>query len=314
MTVKRGTDADSSRSSAVKVAFIGLGIMGGPMAIRLLNDGYSVVGFNRSPRKMEPFVRAGGHVASSIEEAVAQADVAITMLPDSPDVENVALAPGGVLAHLRPGCLYVDMSTVSPTTARRLAEEGGAAGIEVLDAPVSGGEQGATEGTLSIMVGGDSEAFERARILFGTLGTTVVHVGPSGTGQIVKAANQMIVAGTIELVAEAMIFLGAWNVDRESAVRVLAGGLAGSKVLDRKAQSMLTRSFEPGFRIELHHKDLGIALSAAREAGVALPVGAVVAQLMGAAKAQGMGERDHSALFLTLESLSGLAPLGETPE
>jgi len=163
------------------------------------------------------------------------------------------------------------------------------------------------------MVGGDPDAFERARILFGTLGTTVVHVGPSGAGQIVKAANQMIVAGTIELVAEAMIFLNAWNVDRESALRVLAGGLAGSKVLDRKAQSMLTRTFEPGFRIDLHDKDLGIALSAAREAGVALPVGAVVAQLMGAAKAQGMGELDHSALLVTLENLSGMPPMGETP-
>jgi len=313
MTVKRETDADSDGPSVLNVAFIGMGIMGTPMAIRLINDGYSVVGFNRSPRKMEPFVRAGGLVASSIKDAVDHADVAITMLPDSPDVENVALAPEGVLAHLRPGSLFIDMSTVSPTTARRLAEKGGAAGIAVLDAPVSGGEQGAMEGTLSIMVGGDAEAFERARVLFGALGTTVVHVGPSGTGQIVKAANQMIVAGTIELVAEAVIFLGAWHVDRESAVRVLAGGLAGSQVLDRKAQSMLTRRFEPGFRIDLHHKDLGIALSAAREAGVTLPVGALVAQLMGAAKAQGMGELDHSALLVTLESLSVTAPLGETP-
>ena len=297
----------------MNVAFIGMGIMGSPMAIRLLSDGHSVVGFNRSPRKMESFVRAGGNAASSIRDAVVRADVAITMLPDSPDVENVALAPEGVLAHLRPGSLFIDMSTVSPNTARRLADEGGAAGIAVLDAPVSGGEQGATEGTLSIMVGGDTDAFERARILFGTLGTTVVHVGPSGAGQIVKAANQMIVAGTIELVAEAMIFLNAWNVDRESALRVLAGGLAGSKVLDRKAQSMLTRTFEPGFRIDLHDKDLGIALSAAREAGVALPVGAVVAQLMGAAKAQGMGELDHSALLVTLENLSGMPPMGEPP-
>jgi 2-hydroxy-3-oxopropionate reductase len=311
LPAREGNSAGSSGSATMTIAFVGLGIMGSPMASRLLGAGYSVVGFNRTPQKMEQFVRAGGHVAKSIGEAAAGADVAITMLPDSPDVERVVLAEDGLLADLRPGSLLIDMSTIRPDTARRLADEGRALDIAVLDAPVSGGQQGATEGTLSIMVGGDADAFERARNLFSSLGTTVVHVGPSGAGQIVKAANQMIVAGTIELVAEAMIFLGAWHVDREAALQVLAGGLAGSKVLDRKAEAMLRRRFEPGFRIDLHHKDLGIALSAAREAGVILPVGAVVAQLMGAARAQGMGELDHAALLVTLENLSRLPRDGE---
>jgi 2-hydroxy-3-oxopropionate reductase len=230
------------------------------------------------------------------------------MLPDSPDVESVVFGADGVLANLRTGGLLIDMSTVRPDTARRIAEAGGTRGIDVLDAPVSGGEQGAVEATLSIMVGGDAQVFERARTLLGTLGTTVVRVGPAGAGQIVKAANQMIVADMIELVAEALVFLGASGVDREAAVRVLAGGLAGSRVLDRKAASMLQHRFDPGFRIDLHHKDLGIAMAAAREVGVALPVGALVAQIMAAARAQGLGELDHSALLVALETLSGRTP------
>jgi 2-hydroxy-3-oxopropionate reductase len=281
------------------------------MALRLVGSGYPVVGFNRSPEKMEPLVAAGGRSAHSIVEAVASADVVITMLPDSPDVEEATLGDGGVLAQARPGSLLIDMSTVRPATARLVAAAGKARGIDVLDAPVSGGDQGAAEGTLSIMVGGDEHVVQRARTLLGALGTTVVHVGPAGAGQIVKAANQMIVAGTIELVAEAMVFLRACGVDQESAVEVLSGGLAASMVLERKAKGMQTHTFEPGFRIDLHHKDLGIALAAAREAGVSLPVGAVVAQLMAAAKAQGMGALDHSALLLTLESLSGLRPPDE---
>jgi 2-hydroxy-3-oxopropionate reductase len=292
------------------VAFIGLGIMGGPMALRLVGAGYPVVGFNRSPDKMGPLVAAGGRSAHSIADAVASADVVITMLPDSPDVEEAVLGEGGVLAQARPGSLLIDMSTVRPATARLVAAQGSAHGIDVLDAPVSGGDQGAVEGTLSIMVGGDERVVQRARPLLGALGTTVVHVGPAGAGQIVKAANQMIVAGTIELVAEAMVFLRASGVDQEAAVEVLAGGLAASMVLERKAKGMQAHTFAPGFRIDLHDKDLGIALAAAREAGVSLPVGAIVAQLMAAAKAQGMGALDHSALLVTVERLSGLGPEG----
>jgi 2-hydroxy-3-oxopropionate reductase len=291
-----------------RVAFIGLGIMGGPMAICLVRAGYSVMGFNRSPQKTERLASAGGAATGSIAEAVADADVVITMLPDSPDVERVVIGTDGVLAHLRPGGLLIDMSTVHPRTARLIAREGEALGIDVLDAPVSGGEPGAVTGTLSIMVGGPAPVVARARPVLTSLGTTVVHVGPSGAGQIVKAANQMIVAGTLELVAEALIFLEAADVDREPALEVLAGGLAGSRVLDRKAPTMLARRFDPGFRIDLHHKDLGIAMDAARHAGISLPVGSLVAQLMGAARAQGLGALDHSALLVVLEALSGLSP------
>jgi len=295
-------------SAKETVAFIGLGIMGGPMAVRLIGAGHSVIGFNRSPEKTERLSGAGGRGARSIAEAAASADVVITMLPDSPDVEEAVLGAGGVLAHLRPGGLLIDMSTVHPRTARLIASEGEALRIDVLDAPVSGGEQGAVAGTLSIMAGGTQEAFTRAGPVLSALGTTVVHVGPSGAGQIVKAANQMVVAGTLELLGEALVFLEAWDVDRGPALQVLAGGLAGSRVLDRKAAPMLARQFDPGFRIDLHHKDLGIAMDSARQAGVSLPVGALVAQLMGAARAQGLGELDHSALLLVLEALSGLSP------
>ena len=227
------------------------------------------------------------------------------MLPDSPDVEEVVLGTDGVLAHLRSGGLLIDMSTVHPQTSRDIARAGGTKGIDVVDAPVSGGEQGAIDGTLSIMVGGTAPAFDRALSILERLGTTVVRVGGPGAGQTVKAANQMIVAGTLGLVAEALVFLEASDVDRALALRVLAGGLAGSRVLDAKAPAMLAHTFDPGFRIDLHHKDLGIAMDAVRQAGLALPVGALVAQLMGAARAQGLGNLDHGALLLVLEALSG---------
>ncbi len=301
----------SGRSTKEAIAVVGLGIRGAPMAIGLVRAGYAVIGYNRSPEKLTPLIGAGGRAATSVREAAAQADVVITMLPDSPDVEAVTLGADGVLAHLRPGGLLVDMSTVHPRTSRRIGEAGEARGIDVLDAPVSGGEQGAIDGTLSIMVGGPVQAFDRALPILESLGTTVVHVGASGAWQTVKAANQMIVAGTLELVAEALVFLEACDVDRALALQVLAGGLAGSRVLDRKAPSMLARTFDPGFRIDLHHKDLGIAMDAVRQAGISLPVGALVAQLMGAARARGLGKLDHSALFLVLEALSGRG--GEAP-
>ncbi len=295
----------SEEGSKVAIAFIGLGIMGAPMANALVRAGYAVSGWNRSAEKLTHLINAGGRAATSAADAAAHADIVITMLPDSPDVEEVALGAEGILGHLRPGDLLVDMSTVHPRTARRIAQEGAARGIDVLDAPVSGGEQGAIDGTLSIMVGGPARAFKRARPVLASLGTTVVHVGASGAGQTVKAANQMIVAGTLELLAEALVFLDACDVDRSLALQVLAGGLAGSRVLDRKADSMLARRFDPGFRVDLHHKDLGIAMDAARQAGISLPVGALVAQLMAAARAQGLGHLDHSALLLVLEGLSG---------
>jgi 2-hydroxy-3-oxopropionate reductase len=287
------------------VAFIGLGIMGGPMARNLVSAGYDVVGYNRSSAPVKTLVRHGGRAAGSVAQAVSSAGVVITMLPDSPDVAAVALGDTGILAHAAKGTLLIDMSSIRPGVARHLAAAGTERGVRVLDAPVSGGEQGATEATLSIMVGGTADDFAAALPVLQALGKTVLHVGPAGTGQTVKAANQLIVAGTIELVAEAIVFLRAYGVDTQAAVRVLAGGLAGNAILDRKAAGMLAGRFEPGFRIELHHKDLGIVTATAREAGVAIPLGATVAQLMGAMNAQGHGNLDHSALLLLVEQLSG---------
>jgi 2-hydroxy-3-oxopropionate reductase len=287
------------------IAFIGLGIMGSPMAIHLQNAGHRVVGYNRSPEKTQPLVAAGGSAAGSVAEAVADADVVATMVPDSPDVVDVLTGEDGVFAHARPGALVIDFSTIRPDVTTDLARQAKERGFRLLDAPVSGGEAGAKNAALSIMVGGAPADFEAAKPYLEVVGKTVVHVGPSGSGQTVKAANQLIVAGNIGLLAEAILFLEAYGVDTAAAVTVLGGGLAGSAVLDQKAQKMLDRSFEPGFRIELHHKDLGIVTSAAREAGVTIPLGATVAQLMGAARANGDGALDHSGLFRTLARLSG---------
>ena len=287
------------------VGFVGLGIMGGPMAANLVKAGFDVIGYNRSPEPTQRLVERGGRGAASLAEAVRDADVVVTMVPDSPDVEAVALGEDGIYALARPGTLHLDMSSIRPDVARRVGEAGRERGVRVLDAPVSGGEQGAVDATLSIMVGGDPQDFADARPVLEAVGKTVVHVGPVGSGQTVKAANQLIVAGTIELVAEAIVFLEAYGVDTEAAVRVLAGGLAGNAILDRKAPAMLRRDFTPGFRIELHHKDMGIVTSAAREAGVIIPLGAVVAQLVASLKAQGDGGLDHSALLKLVAQLSG---------
>ena len=283
-----------------RIGFIGLGIMGLPMATNLVRAGHDVTGHNRSPAKTSRFASAGGRAADSVADAVRDAEFVITMLPDSPDVE--AVSPDVCTAT---GAVWIDMSTIAPATARAVAAQAKEAGLRPLDAPVSGGEQGAVDGTLSVMVGGDAADVQAARPVLEVVGTTIVHVGPAGAGQTVKAANQLIVAGTIGLVAEALTLLDAQGVDLKPAVEVFSGGLAGSAVLDRKAPAMLRHDFAPGFRVDLHHKDLGIALASARESGVPLPVGAVVAQLVAAARAQGHGELDHSALLLVLESLSG---------
>jgi 2-hydroxy-3-oxopropionate reductase len=287
------------------VGFIGLGIMGGPMAANLVKSGFDVIGYNRSSEPVQRLVEQGGRGAGSLAEAVRDVDVVVTMVPDSPDVEAVALSEDGIYAHAKPGTLHLDMSSIRPDVAKKVGEAGKERGMRVLDAPVSGGEQGAIDATLSIMVGGDPQDFADARPVLEAVGRTVVHVGPVGSGQTVKAANQLIVAGTIELVAEAIVFLEAYGVDTEAAVKVLAGGLAGNAILDRKAGNMLRRDFTPGFRIELHHKDMGIVTSAAREAGVVIPLGAVVAQLVASLKAQGDGGLDHSALLKLVEQLSG---------
>ena len=288
-----------------KIGFMGLGIMGAPMAANLVRAGYEVTGYARSSSSKERLVEAGGKPADSIEEAVAGADVVITMLPDSPEVEEVVLGDNGVLASAGPDLLLIDMSTIAPETSVAVAKRAQESGARVLDAPVSGGEPGAIEGTLSIMVGGDAETFEEARPILEHLGKTIVHVGEHGAGQTVKAANQLLVAGIIGLVSEAIVLLEASGVDGERGLEVLAGGLAGNTVLDRKAASMLAREFKPGFRIDLHHKDMGIALATARTAGVSLPVTGVVAQLVASARAMGHGSLDHSALLSVIEALSG---------
>jgi 2-hydroxy-3-oxopropionate reductase len=287
------------------IAFIGLGIMGLPMSIHLAEAGHTVTGYNRSPEKTKSLVDAGGKAAESVAEAVDGAEVVCVMVPDSPDVRDVLAGEGGVFESAAAGTLVVDFSSIRPDVTVELAEQATERGLRLLDAPVSGGEAGAKNAALSIMVGGSPEDFEAAKPLLDVVGKTVVHVGPSGSGQTVKAANQLIVAANIEALAEAVVFLEAYGVDTEAALDVLGGGLAGSKVLDQKRANMLGRSFEPGFRIELHHKDLGIVTAAAREAGVVVPLGSLVAQLMASAKAVGDGGLDHSALLRGVERLSG---------
>lgn len=287
------------------VAVIGLGIMGLPMAVNLVKAGHTVTGFNRSQEKIDKLVADGGRGAASVAAAVKEADVVITMVPDSPDVEAVVSGDDGVFANAKKGALWIDASSIRPDVASRLAEDARAAGLRPLDAPVSGGEQGAIDGALSIMVGGAAEDFADAREVLEAVGKTIVHVGPSGSGQTVKAANQLIVAVNIEALSEAIAFLEAYGVDTDAALKVLGGGLAGSKVLDQKGQKMLDRNFDPGFRLALHHKDLGIVTAAAREAGVAVPLGAAVAQLVAATVNQGDGGLDHSGLFKQVLQLSG---------
>ncbi|MEZ2372387.1 2-hydroxy-3-oxopropionate reductase [Arthrobacter sp. RCC_34] len=287
------------------VTVIGLGIMGLPMAKNLVKAGFTVTGFNRSQDKIDALVEAGGNGAGSIAEAVKDADVIITMVPDSPDVEGVVSGPEGVFANAKSGTLWIDASSIRPDVAARLSADAREAGLRPLDGPVSGGEQGAIDGVLSIMVGGEAADFEDAQPVLNAVGKTIVHVGPSGSGQTVKAANQLIVAVNIQALAEAVTFLEAYGVDTDAALKVLGGGLAGSKVLDQKGQKMLDRNFDPGFRLALHNKDLGIVTSAAREAGVVVPLGSAVAQLVSALVARGDGGLDHSGLFKLTTELSG---------
>jgi 2-hydroxy-3-oxopropionate reductase len=290
------------------LAFIGLGIMGSPMAVHLQTAGHHVTGYNKRHDRSGPLVEAGGTRAESIAAAVADAEIVAVMVPDSPDVQEVLAGAGGVFEHAKPGTLIIDFSSIRPDVTAELAAAARERGLRLLDAPVSGGEAGAKNAALSIMVGGSAADFAAAQPVFGAVGKTIVHVGPNGAGQTVKAANQLIVGTHIQVLAEALVFLEAYGVDTAAALDVLAGGLAGSKVLEQKRANMLQRSFAPGFRIDLHHKDMGIVTSAAREAGVVLPVGAIVAQLMASARANGEGRLDHSALLRGVERLSGRTP------
>ena len=285
------------------VGFIGLGIMGKPMAKNLIEAGYDLVAYNRTREKAEEL--DGATVAETPKEVAEKSDVIITMLPDSPQVEEVLSGEDGVLEGIKEGALIVDMSTISPVVTEELAKKVEEKGASMLDAPVSGGDVGAIEGTLSIMVGGDEEDFGRALPLFEVMGNTVTHVGGVGTGQVVKAANQIVVALTIEAVSEALVLGSKGGVPPEKILDVLGGGLAGNKVMEVKREKMLEHSFDPGFRVELHHKDLGIALAAGREYGVTLPITAIVDQMLETLKMLGRGDHDHSALLTLIEESSG---------
>lgn len=289
----------------MRVGFVGLGIMGKPMALNLVRAGHDVAVFSRSPGPVDELVAAGASRAASLAEVAAGRDMVITMILDSPDVEAVVLGTGGLLESADPETLLVDMSTVRPETARKVAAAAAERGCRALDAPVSGGDQGARDATLSIMVGGEPDAVAAARPVFEALGTTIEHVGPAGAGQTVKAANQLIIAGTLAVLAEAVVLMEACGVDPEVALRVLGGGMAQSRILERKGPAMIARRFEPGFRVDLHHKDLGIVLATARDQHVAVPVTGLVAQLLASLQASGRGRLDHSALVLLAEELSG---------
>ena len=289
---------------AERVGFIGLGIMGGPMARNLMEAGYELTVHNRSPEKAEELGEAGATVAATPGETAENSDVVITMLPDSPQVREVVAGEDSVLEGISQGSLVVDMSTISPVVTEELAEAVKQKGASMLDAPVSGGDVGAIEGTLSIMVGAEEADFERAKPLFEAMGTTITHVGPVGAGQVTKAANQIVVALTIEAVSEALVLGSRGGVSPEKILEVLSGGLAGNKVMEVKREKFLSHTFEPGFRSELHHKDLGIALAAGREYGVVLPVTAIVDQMLLSMRRKGWGGEDHSALLRVIEDLS----------
>jgi len=292
-----------------RIGFIGLGIMGGPMAANLVKAGHEVAGHTHQQPAMDRLAAQGGRAAPTIADAVQGADFVVTMLPDWPQVEEVVLGPAGIFETVQAAGIrtvrYIDFSTIRPETSRELARAGAEIGVPALDAPVSGGEAGAIAGRLSIMVGGEPADFEAARGVFEAVGATFALVGPPGAGQVVKAANQLLVGGTYALVAEAIMLMERSGVDARAGLDMLAGGLAASRILDTKRETMLAREFKPGFRIDLHHKDMGIAIAAARDAGVSLPMTGLVAQLIAAARAQGYGSLDHSALLKVIETLAG---------
>ncbi len=278
------------------IGFIGLGIMGKPMASNLVRAGYRVIALNRSRGPVDEIVALGATTAATPRDVAAQSDVVITMLPDSPDVEAVALGDDGILAGIRTGALWIDMSTIAPTTTKRVAEQLASRGATSLDAPVSGGEKGAIDATLSIMVGGGDAAFERAKPIFEALGKNIVHVGELGAGQVTKACNQIVVGVTIEAVAEALSLARASGVDPVKVRAALLGGFAQSKILEVHGQRMIDRAFTPGFKSKLHRKDMNIAANAGDERGLDLGAAKLVRERFDALIDRGQGELDHSAL------------------
>ena len=288
-----------------KVGFVGLGIMGAAMAGNLLEAGHEVVVHNRTRTKAERLAQNGARVADSPREVAEGSGIIFTMLPGPPQVDEVVAGERGLLKGAKEGSLIVDTSTSSPVLTRELFRTARARGVGMLDAPVSGGDVGARDGTLSIMVGGEVEDFERARSLFELMGGTVVHVGGAGAGQVVKACNQIVVALVIEAVAEALVLGSKAGVAHHRIVEVLSGGLAANRVLEIKGEKFLSHEFTPGGKVEYHRKDLGIALAAGREYGVTLPVTALVDQMFGILEAKGKGGWDHSALLSLIEEGSG---------
>jgi 2-hydroxy-3-oxopropionate reductase len=280
-----------------RIGFIGLGIMGRPMARNLLAAGYALTAHSRSPGPVDELVAAGAARAGSPADVARASDIVITMLPDTPDVESVLLGPGGVHEGAAGGSVVVDMSSIDPGPARAIATRFAELGVAMLDAPVSGGERGAIDGTLSIMVGGDAAAFERTKPVLGVLGSSVVHVGSSGAGQVCKAANQLVVAATIEAVAEALALAERSGVDPAKVREALLGGFAGSKILDVHGRRMLDRAFDPGFRVRLHRKDARIVMELAAEVGARVPSFAVVTDQLQQLVDAGGGDLDHAALF-----------------
>ena len=283
-----------------RIGFIGLGIMGKPMAGNLLAAGFDVAVHSRSAGPVDELVAAGATRVDGSAAVAATSDITITMLPDTADVEQVLTGPGGVIEGTRAGSIVIDMSSIDPEPTREMAEAFATRDVAMLDAPVSGGEKGAIDAALSIMVGGDDAAFDRARPVFEALGKNIVHVGPSGAGQVCKACNQLVVAATIEAVAEALLLAERSGVDPAKVREALLGGFAGSKILEVHGQRMLDRAFDPGFRIRLHRKDARIVEAAAATTSTPLPSFASVAQQLQRAVDAGDGERDHSALYAEL--------------
>jgi 2-hydroxy-3-oxopropionate reductase len=286
------------------IGFIGLGIMGKPMSQHLLNAGYPLTVLDVVKSAVDELVALGAKTVASPKDVAAQSDVIITMLPDSPQVQEVVFGKNGLLEGVRAGSLVIDMSTILPSVARQVTEAVRAKGADALDAPVSGGEVGAKNAALTIMVGGAQAAFDRAKPIFEKMGKNITLVGEAGAGQVTKAANQIIVGVTIAAVSEALLLAAKAGVDPAKVREALMGGFASSRILELHGNRMIQRTFAPGFKIKLHRKDMNIILNTARELGVTLPMSANVAELMNGLIANGGGDLDHSAFVTMLEKLA----------
>lgn len=287
-----------------RIAFIGLGVMGMPMCCNLIEAGYPMVVYARRPETLKKMVAEGAEARSSSAEASKDADVIITMLPDSPEVEEVVLGPSGVLEGARPGSILIDMSSIAPSASKRIAARLGECGVRMLEAPVSGGQPGAIAGTLSIMVGGDQADFEECEEILKVMGKSVVRVGDIGAGNTVKLCNQIIVALNIAAVGEAFSLGTKAGVDPAVIFSAIRGGLAGSNAMDAKIPLVLERDFDPGFRIDLHIKDLANALQTGRDLTVPLPLTSLIMQVLQALKVEGKGDLDHGAIMTFFEELA----------